>query len=288
VAGKFTVVDLTPDPSLRYTLWAGLIGGTLFTMASHGADQMMVQRYLCSRSLAQARVALISSGIVVLFQFALFLMLGVGLYVLFAEGLLPGAASLKKDEVFGYFIVNALPHGIIGLVIAAVLASAMATLSSSLSSSSSAFVADFYEPLWPDRKENHYLLVSRIMTSVWGVGRIGVALLSWYVATDRSIVDQVLAVAGFTTGIVLGLFLLGRMRYPVSSRAALTGLVAGFLAVAAVWLPSVWGVTVVAWPWYAPIGTATTVAVALAVQGLRARHGSLGNRGAQCSLDQPG
>jgi SSS family solute:Na+ symporter len=277
-ADKFTLLDLQFDPAQTFTLWTGLIGGAVLTMASHGADQMMVQRYLCSRSLGQARAALVSSGVVVLLQFLLFLLLGVGLFVLQTNGLLPGVTDKKNDEVFGYFIVHALPHGIVGMVIASVLAAAMSTLASSLSSASSAFMADFYQPLRPGKAERHYLLVSRVMTAVWGVARVLVALAALRWLSSRSIINEVLAVVGFTTGMVLGLFLLGRMRRPVSSAAALVGLIAGFLAVFAFWLPSLFKITLLAWPWYAPVGTVTTVLVALLVQTISARTSTSGKR----------
>lgn len=284
-AGKFRLLDLTPEPARPYTLWAGLIGGAFFTMASHGADQMMVQRYLCSRSLGQARLALVLSGGVVLLQFLLFLLIGVGLYALREQGILELAPGTKNDQVFGTFIVRHLPYGIIGLVIAAVLAAAMSTLSSSLNSSANAFVSDFYRPLRPGRDESHYLRISRWMTSLWGLAQIGVAVLAVAVQSQRSVIDQVLSVAGFTTGMVLGLFLLGLRRQPVASGAALVGLVAGFLAVLSVWLPTTWGVTLLAWPWYAPLGTAVTVAVAWSVDRLGYSHGSSADRGTQPGLD---
>jgi SSS family transporter len=257
-AGKFILWNPSADLKQKYTIWTGLIGGAFLTMASHGADQMMVQRYLCSRSLGEARIALVLSGVVVLGQFLLFLLLGVGLYVLGVQG--------KNDEVFGWFIVNALPRGIIGLVIAAVLASAMSTLSSSLSSSASAFVADFYQPLRSGRDEAHYLRVSRWMTVVWGLARMAVALTALTMVSNRSVVDQVLSIAGFTTGTVLGLFLLGRLQRPVASVDALAGLVAGFVAVFVLW-----STTALAWPWYAPVGTVTTTSAALLVHAFRSK-----------------
>jgi SSS family transporter len=287
-AGKFTLLDLSTGPTREYTLWAGLLGGAIFTMASHGADQMMVQRYLCSRSLAQARAALILSGVVVLLQFLLFLLLGVGLYVLYPDGLESKIGPLKNDEMFGYFIVHYLPTGLAGLVIAAVLAAAMSTLSSSVNSSASAFVADFYQPLRPGRKDGQYLFVSRLMTLVCGAARVLVALAALRLLSNRSVINPVLGVAGFTTGMVLGLFLLGRMRRPVGSGAALVGLVAGFFTVTAAWLPSVWQQPLLAWPWYAPLGTITTVIVALAANVLGTRHGPLADGGPQPGLDQPG
>ena len=109
------------------------------------------------------------------------------------------------------------------------------------------------------------------MTAFWGAGRIVVALMAIRLFSSRSIVNEVLAVAGFTTGMVLGLFLLGRMQHPVRSNAALAGLVAGFLAVFAFWLPSLWGQTLLAWPWYAPVGTLTTVLVALLLERVSRR-----------------
>jgi Na+/proline symporter len=236
----------------------------------------MVQRYLCARSLRSARAALVGSGFVVLAQFLLFLLIGVGLFVIWQQGVmqLPDDVRNRPDEVFGYFIVNYLPTGVIGLLIAAVLSAAMSTLSSSLNSSSSAVVNDFYRPLRPGGDDRHYLRVSRAMTTFWGLAQIGVALVA-AAALERSVIEMVLSIAGFTTGMILGLFLLGRMPRPVSSRAALTGLVCGFLVVLAVWLPSS-GLTasltwlpddyrtpILAWPWFAPVGAGTTVLVAL-------------------------
>ena len=151
------------------------------------------------------------------------------------------------------------------MLVAAVLAAAMSTLSSSLNSSANAVVTDFYRPLRPHHPERWYVLLSRAMTAVWGVAQMGVAYVAYRVGSSESVVNQVLAVAGATFGLVLGLFVLGSLRRPVRSWAALTGLVCGLLAVVAVWLPSAFGSPVLAWPWYAPVGTGTTVLVALAL-----------------------
>lgn len=266
--GRFKVIDTTFDLASPYNLWAGVIGGAVFSMASHGADQLMVQRYLCARSLSQARLALVLSGFVILVQFLLFLSVGVGMYLLMNAGLFSQAEGKRNDEVFGLFIVTQLPTGVVGVLVAAVLAAAMSTLSSSLNSSANAVVTDFYRPLRPHHSEKWYVLLSRIMTAVWGVAQMGVAYLAYKLGGNKSIVEQVLAVAGFTTGLLLGLFILGSLRYPVRSWAALTGLVCGFLAVLAVWLPSVFGPPVLAWPWFAPVGAGTTVIVALLVNRL--------------------
>lgn len=270
--GKFKLFDLSRDSASDGTLWAGVIGGAVFSMASHGADQLMVQRYLCARNLTHARVALVLSGFTVFAQFVLFLLLGAGLHVLKQQGLFtPGPA--KADEVFGLYIVTKLPVGIVGVLIAAILAAAMSTLSSSLNSSANAAVTDFYRPLRAGKDESHYVLVSRIFTVVFGVLQAGVAFAAVYGGGDVSVVKRVLAVAGFTTGLVLGLFVLGRIKPVVPGWAAIAGLLTGFAAVTAAWLPSTWNEPVLAWPWFAPLGCSVTVAVAVLL-GRAFRHPS--------------
>jgi SSS family solute:Na+ symporter len=236
----------------------------------------MVQRYLCAKSLSQARLALVLSGFVILVQFLLFLGVGIGMYLLREAGHFPEANDANSnDEVFGLFIISRLPPGVVGVLVAAVLAAAMSTLSSSLNSSANAFVTDFYRPLRPAHSERFYVLLSRLMTAGWGLAQMGVAYAALKLGSDESVVFRVLAVAGFTIGLLLGLFILGSFRVRVQSWAALVGLVCGFVVVFAVWLPST-GVTkeldwvadwykgpILAWPWFAPLGAGTTVIVAL-------------------------
>ena len=271
-AGKFTWLDTEFRPAVAYNLWAGVIGGAAFSMASHGADQLMVQRYLCAKSLTQARVAVVLSGFVVFAQFVLFLALGVGLYAAMTTGVFEVGEGTRNDAVFGLFIVTKLPVGVVGILVAAILAAAMSTLSSSLNSSANALVTDFYRPLRPGRPEGHYVLASRLMTAGWGLAQIGVALAAHWSGSGRSVVDRVLMVAGFTTGLVLGLFLLGKLRHTVRPRAALVGLLAGFAAVLGVWVPSFFGATILEWPWFALLGASTTVGVALLTDRLSRPH----------------
>ncbi|QEL14539.1 sodium:solute symporter family transporter [Limnoglobus roseus] len=279
-ANKFIWLDPVFDVTKAYTFWTGLIGGAVFSMASHGADQLMVQRYLCAKSLGNARLALVLSGFTVAVQFLLFLLVGVGLFVAAKTGTFnPGTAT--KDEVFGLFIVTKMPVGVVGVLVAAILAAAMSTLSSSLNSSANALVTDFYKPLVPNKSEASYVLLSRVMTVVWGVAQMGVAVFAYRIGSERSVVDRVLAVAGLTTGLILGLFLLGRMKKPVSSSSAIAGLLTGAVVVGLAYLPSFDGpqdwlkanvpawfpadkkTTSLAFPWYAPLGAGTTVLVAL-------------------------
>src|SRR5262245_8288641 len=114
-AGKFKLIDTAFEPTVAFNIWAGVIGGTVFSMASHGADQLMVQRYLCAKSLGQSRLALVLSGFVILVQFALFLAVGVGMYLLLQAGLFPEAEGRRNDEVFGLFIITKLPTGVVGI-----------------------------------------------------------------------------------------------------------------------------------------------------------------------------
>jgi SSS family transporter len=300
-ADKFRLIDLSTSPVEAQTLWAGLIGGAFVTMASHGADQNMVQRYLCARSLRAARAALILSGVVVVVQFFLFLLIGLGLYALTDRGIMVLEEGTRNDAVFGRFIVNYLPTGLVGLVVAAVLASAMASFSSSLNSAANAVVADFYRPLRPHHSEATYLRIAKAMTSAVGVAKIAVALaciplMSRPVTVggrtfviDRSVVDQVLAVASVTLGLILGLFVLGSLRRPVRSGAALVGLVAGFVVAGGLWLPSAQGHPVLAWPWLAPAGTLTTTLVALLANAIGHAHVTRppANGGPQPGLDTP-
>jgi SSS family transporter len=270
-AGKLTWLNPTADPTVPYALWAGLIGGAFLTMATHGADQMMVQRYLCGRSLGEARLALVLSGVVVLAQFLLFLLIGVGLWFLREAGMFEVPEDVRPDAVFGKFIVGSLPVGLRGLVVAAVLAAAMSTLSASLNSSATAFVVDFYRPLRAPQTERHYLAVSRLMTVFWGMVQVGVALAMQAINPQRGVIDNVLTVAGWSTGIVLGLFVLGSLRKPVSSGAAVAGVAAGAAAVTLVMRP--WAEKpLLAWPWYAAVGTLTTVAVSLVAEALADRR----------------
>lgn len=254
-AGKFVIFDFRFEISKPYTFWAGLIGGGFLTAATHGADQMMVQRYLCTNSVAHARLALVSSGFVVLAQFAVFLLLGVGLFAFYQAE----PPAVRNDAVFVKFIIEEVPAGLRGLIIAAVFSAAMSTLSSSLNSVASAAVTDIYRPLVrPDSSDGHYLTVSRVLTVVAGVVQMAVAIYGRAMA-ERSTVDNVLTVAAFTTGITLGVLLLGILVPRAHGTAAVLGMIQG-----AAMVTCVWALTPVAWPWYALYGSMVTLLVGMA------------------------
>ena len=267
-AGKFRWFDFTWEVTRNYTFWSGVIGGAFLTTATHGTDQLMVQRYLCSNSPRQARVALLSSGAVIFVQFVLFLLIGAMLYVYYT-GHAPSEIAaftldgkVQTDRIFPHFIVTHLPAGVVGLVIAAIFAAAMSTLSSSLNSSSATAVADFYMPMTHSaRSETHYLNVSRWLTAMWGVVQITVALVAIKLST--SVVNEVLGIASFTNGVILGVFFLGTFTRRVQQAAAFVGIIVGAAVMLAVKLG-----TSVSWQWYVLIGSVTTFAAGCAASWL--------------------
>jgi len=263
-AGKFTLLDFTFDVTRNYTFWSGVIGGMFLTTATHGTDQMLVQRYLCARSVRDARAAVLWSGVVVFVQFTLFLLIGAMLFVYYTQHAPAEVAAftvdgqISSDRIFPYFIVNRLPPGLVGLVLAAVLAAAMSTLSSSLNSSSAALMGDFVLP-WRGARldEDRRLGLSRRFVVLFGVAQAAAALAA--IELSRRVVDEVLAVAAFTNGLILGLFLLGTLTRRVQERGALAGLSAGTAVMLAVKLA-----TAIAWQWYVLIGACVTFGVGAA------------------------
>jgi len=256
VHGKFRVLDFAFDMTRTYVFWAGVIGGAFLTMSTHGTDQYMVQRYLCTDRPRKAVLALLSSGAVIVVQFVGFLFIGVLLFAFYrpdrAAGYASGVAAAPftaPDQVFPDFITHHLPTGLAGLVIAAIFAAAM---SSSLSSIASTAVSDLYRPLVGDRSDGHYMKVSRLVILLAGVAQIVVALAMGQQA--RSAVDTALSVASLFNGPILGVFLLAAVRRGGPS-AALAGMFSGIAVVLALRFG-----TAVAWPWYTVFGSLTTLA----------------------------
>ena len=267
-AGRFRLFDFTGTFTKSYTFWSGVIGGAFLTTATHGTDQLMVQRYFCASNEHQARKALLWSGVVVFVQFALFLTIGVMLFVYYTQHA-PGEmaafmqdGSLRTDRVFPYFIVGHLPHGVVGLVLAAIFAAAMSTLSSSLNSSAAAAVNDFYVPATGGRRADaHYLRVSRGLTAIFGAIQMAVAIAA--ITLSSRVVDEVLGIASFTNGVILGVFLLGTFTTRVSQRAAFAGIIGGAALMLVVKLG-----TAVSWQWYVLIGSAATFIIGWAASRL--------------------
>jgi SSS family solute:Na+ symporter len=266
-AGKLTVFHFAFNLSTTYTFWAGLIGGCFLTMASHGTDQLMVQRVLAARNLRDSRVALMASGGIVLFQFTVFLLIGAALFV-FYQDVRPTHIFTSTDRIFPSFIVEEMPSGIAGLMLAAVLAAAMSNLSAALNSLSSTTVVDFYLKLRPTAAEKQTSRVSRIATLGWAVALCLLALLS---RTGGHVVEVGLSIASVAYGGLLGVFLLGTLTQRTTELGAGIGMVVGLLANLVLWRQSApllvhianlnFTLPKVAWTWYVVIGTTLTFAV---------------------------
>jgi SSS family transporter len=254
--GSFQVFDWRWSWTNQFTFWAGLLGGATLTIGTHGTDHMMVQRYLSARSQADAARAIVASGFVVCAQFALFLLIGVGLATYYTR---LGIKFDRPDTVFAQFIVDVFPRntGLIGVMLAAILAATMSTVSSSLNSSASALVNDFYVSWRKERPTaEHLLAVTRGCTVVFGLVQIGIGITA--TGLRESVVRNVLTIAGFSFGLLLGVFALGVLTRRVGQVAALLGLLTGLVVLLNVQfvVPS-YGVKI-AFPWLAVIGSATT------------------------------
>ena len=254
-----------------YLFWSGLIGGTFLTCASHGTDQLIVQRLLAARNKLQSQTALLSSGLVILFQFSLFLIVGVVLFAFYHQHDPQAAARFSRpDQVFPTFVVTQLPRGLAGLLIAAIISAAMANLSAALNALASSSVVDFYRPfVRPEAEESHYMRISRGLTLVWGVVILLIALGVQHMRL--SVLELALTIASVPYGSMLGIFLLGVLTRKVAGRAALIGALAG-LGV----LLLVIAFTSIAWTWYVAIGACTTFAIGLAAG--KAQQGEKGKR----------
>ncbi len=261
-AGKLQVFDFSASPAVAYTFWAGLIGGGFLSMASHGTDQLIVQRLLTCRNVVQSRRALIGSGFAVILQFALFLLVGLGLWVFFE-----GRDFARSDEIFARFIIAEMPVGVRGLLIAGVFAAAMSSLSSSINSLASASAYDFWGPLMgrrrgapADRSDDDRAMMNagKVFTLIWAGLLIAGAIVFISLSEGSPAVEVALAAASMAYGGLLGAFALGVLTRRVSQAGAIVGMTAGVGTVVAIW----WTARdAVAWPWFVFIGLVVTMAV---------------------------
>lgn len=238
------------DFAKPYTIWAGIIGGAFLTTASHGTDQLIVQRLLAARNQRQSVLALLWSGVAVFFQFALFLFVGV---MLFAYYRLPSAAFGRADRIYPTFIVSRMPHGISGLLIAAILAAAMSNLSAALNSLSSSSIMDFYLRINPAASERIRLRLARVATVAWALMLFGLAVLALH--RVGRVVEVGLQIASVAYGALLGVFLLGVLTRRANQRGALVGMICGLATELYLWRSSH-----VAFTWWVAIGTSATFA----------------------------
>jgi solute:Na+ symporter, SSS family len=249
-AGKLDVLDVSLSLTTTYTLWAGVFGGAVFTMASHGTDQLIVQRLLTCRDMGSSQKALVGSGFVVIVQFLVFLVLGLGLWVFYG-----GRSFETSDEIFPLFIVEQLPPGLTGLLIAGVFAAAMSSLSSSINSLASAAAYDFWAPMVGAQDDEARLLrAGRAFSLLWAAALIVGAILFIPLSRETAAVEVALGVASLVYGGLLGAFALGVLTKRPGQAAAIVGMACGIGVVTLLR-------DQMAWPWYALVGSVITFVV---------------------------
>jgi len=267
-AGKLHLLNPAWSFTQTYTLAGGVIGGALLSAASHGTDQLIVQRLLATRSLRDARIALVGSGLVIILQFLLFLLVGSAIW---AAGFAPD--GMRSDLIFPTFIVHQLPPGVSGLMVAGILAAAMSTISSSINALASSVTHDFYAT-WSGRTDPHHLLgIGRLFTAFWGFALIGGALAFWaWASLDTPVVVLALSIASVTYGALLGTYVLAGRWARARGRDVVRGTTATLAVMLVVifarplaarglsWLEPLGSL---AWPWYVPLGTALTLLIGI-------------------------
>ncbi len=262
---KLRIIDTYMGFDRPHTVFAGLLGGAFLSMASHGADQLIVQRLLTARSLKDAQRALIGSGFVVFAQFTLFLMVGIGLFVFYQGRVFPAS-----DAIFPTFIIEQMPSGLVGLILAAILAATMSTHSGAINSLAAATTHDIYIPLFGKKPDDAKTLrFGKLSALAWGVVLTGGALL--FKQQGTPVVVIALSIASFTYGALLGGFFLGWLWRRAIQRDAIIGMSVGLVVMSVVvfakqLIPLFPGMTdtltslsKIAWPWYVLIGTTVTV-----------------------------
>jgi len=272
-AGKLVVLDFRPSFKVLYTFWGGLVGGALLAAASHGTDHLIVQRLLAARGLRDAQRALIGSGVFIIAQFALFLLVGTSLWLAGADD-----GVMRSDAIYPTFVISHLPTGLAGLVVAGILAAAMSSHASAVNSLASASTHDFYAPLTGRHDLGHLLWVGRWLTLIWTAVLVAGAI-AFIGDRDTPVVQLALSIASLTYGSLLGTYILGG----AWSRTRQIDVILAIGVSVILMSPVVLGAVVphfplhwlagLSWWWYVPLGTAITVAVGMAsslVTGRRA------------------
>lgn len=274
-AGKLRIFDFTPSLTVPYTFFGAVFGGALLSAASHGTDHLIVQRLLATRSLGDARRALVGSGVFIIFQFLLFLLVGTAIW---AAGHAPG--DIPGDQVFSRFVIEQFPAGLSGLIIAGILAAAMSTLSSSINALASSLTYDLYSSWTGERDQQKLLRIGRLVSLGWGVALVLGALGFYALASgsDTPLVVLALSIASVTYGALLGAYILSGADRRISGR----DVIRGAIATLAVMLVTIFASRLaasgmeflaplgrLAWPWYVPMGTAITIIVAWSSSRMR-------------------
>lgn len=274
-AGKFQVFDFGFNLSFEefiaqpYTFFVAFIGGAVFSIASHGTDQIIVQRLLTTRNMRDSQKAVIWSGVVVAIQFALFLGIGILLYVFYSAQPPEALGLATADAIFAKFIVEELPPGLSGLIVAALFAAAMSSLSSSLNSLASSSTMDLYKPYFgQDNSQEQDLKISRIFTVIWAIILTGSAFFFAYLQLQEgqrpAVVELGLGIASYTYGGLLGAFMLGRISQHPDKTDAIIGFFTGLIALLFMVKGPIQNILpgdglAIAWPLYTLVGSVIVV-----------------------------
>ncbi|MGZ5426656.1 MAG: sodium:solute symporter [Thermoanaerobaculia bacterium] len=257
--------DFSVDLSQPYTFWAGVIGGAVLAMASHGADQLIVQRLLACRGLRDAQKALVGSGVLVILQFCLFLAVGVGLFAFYGGRAVGPTGFGASDEIFPSFIVGHLPPFISAYLIAGIFSAAMCSESSALNSLASALSLDIVAPLLGKKhvEGKSGLVLGRILTLFWTIVLAGLAVGFSRLPQNVPAVQVALGLASVTAGGLLGAFLLALWARKARQADALAAIGASACFMLVLWLGSKGWVQfplgkAIAWPWYSLLGSSIT------------------------------
>ncbi|MBL9188758.1 MAG: hypothetical protein JNK23_14845 [Opitutaceae bacterium] len=278
-AGKLEWLNLNFSLAPPFNLWMGIIGGTVMVLSSHGADQLIVQRVLACRNVAEGRKALVFSAVVIFPLFLIFLLVGVMLWVFYQHHsfqipLPEGSPGIKSNDfVFPIFIVTEMPPVMKGFLIVAILSAAMSSISSAISALASVSTMDFLKPLLPHRDEAWFLRFSKHSTVFWSVALIFVA---WLTREVTFVLNAAFSLRGLTSGALLGGLILALFGRSVGMRAAMAGMISSVVVMNLLYWPAKlpatsawWQGTFggeIFWPWFTLIGTGVTLGVAWAMK----------------------
>ena len=258
---KLNVFHFEGGPASGQWILTGLVGGAVLSMASHGVDHLVVQRLMAAENLGAARKALMGDATIIIIQFALFLAIGLGMFVYFG-----GREFGAPDEVFPAFVIEAFPSGLAGLMIAGILAAAMSTLASSINALASSTTHDIYAPL-ADRSDDspHLMKMAKLFTLMWGAVLIGGAMLFRFVSQGTPVVIIALEIASFTYGGLLGGFFLGMLSKRATERDAIIGIGSAVAFMTLLWSIQQFAVVdrFMNGLWYALVGSLVTLGVGM-------------------------
>lgn len=288
--GKLHWLNLTPPPGTSwfrfligapFNIWMGVIGGTVMVLSSHGAEQLIVQRVLACRSVAEGRKALALSAVIIFPLFLIFLLVGAMLWVFYQGHPFqiplpeprPGSGIKANDFIFPIFMMTEVPHVLKGFLIVAILSAAMSSVSSALTSLSSVMTMDFARHLQPQKSEAYFLRFSKLSTVGWAIVLIGIAYLSRQV---EFVLNAAFALRGLTSGALVGGLALAIFWRRSRGLPVITGMLVSLILMTAIqWLPK-WSATQgwwqrvvgpeIFWPWYTLIGASITLTIAWLVR----------------------